>query len=68
MANERQGHPVYCDCGCGQTMAKEYTDRFVVKAVHHGREHIVSIPKFADGYSNAQGRERLERLAVGSTN
>jgi hypothetical protein len=49
-------------------MAKEYTDRFVVKAVHHGREHIVSIPKYADRYEGREGVKRLERLALGSTN
>ena len=62
---QSEGRRVYCDCGCRQTMAFEYDDRFVIKATHHGREHLMTISKMQlhEGY-----RDMLQMMVHGSTN
>ena len=36
---------LFCDCGCGQPMAIDYGDKVVIKARHHGQDHLLTIDK-----------------------
>lgn len=45
MGRDMHGRNVYCDCGCGQVMAKDFSDRIVVRSKSHGRDHLLVIPK-----------------------
>ena len=35
--------PLFCDCGCGQIMAIDHGDKVVIKARHHGQDHLLTI-------------------------
>lgn len=50
-------------------MAVEYHDRVVIKARHHGRDHVLVLNKAdLDITTNLTYRDRLRDLVMGSTN
>ena len=59
--------PLYCDCGCRQIMGIDHGDHITIKAVHHGKAHFLTLPKFIDSRDHEFSRA-LEDRVRGSSN
>jgi len=60
--------PLLCDCGCGQQMAVDHGDRIVVKARHHGQDHLLTISKFIDVIDSREFEDELRERVHSSSN